>query len=196
MDYEKLLEIQEKKLKEALEEQTHKHNVEMKEIQKALDEQKKQKIELEDRVSKLSHEVEMRDRELQQKTEDVATLRHQIIVTEKSRSVEIEELRTHFEHKTKIELKDSEIRISAERAAFETSIMQLQQKVEELQQNVDVLYKDKAELKDLLGIKSRELESLKARESSKQEELEEAKKQMEHLKRLLRVAIIFHFYHF
>lgn len=151
--------------------------------------------ELESRIRALerntSHDIEQKEQELRQKKEEIANLRQQLVMNDKAKYSEIEDLKTQFEQRKKFESKDFEVRLSAERSAFETQLMQLEQKVEELQQNNETLYRDNVDLKNFLDMRTKELENLRAAEnsntSSKQQEVEDLRKQLEQYKKLFRV---------
>lgn len=194
-EVEQLKDYLNKRLQTALDDQKLVYENELGNLQRALNEQKNHRKELENRMEHLSNELEHRERDLRQKQEDLAGLRQQIVVIEKNKTNEVEELKAQFDHKKKMNQTEQEIRFSAERSSYETQIMQLQQKLDELENKTDSKEKDINELRNRLEDKARELDNLRAREiassSAKQQEIDDLKKQLEHTKRLYRVSILF-----
>lgn len=122
-------------------------------------------------------------------------MREELLAVEKSKIREVEDVKAQFEHWKNIDIRDQEIRFSAERSAFETQIMQLQQRLEELQQGKQSLTNENNDLRHRIEEKVREFELQRSKENSlvnsKQLEIEELRKNLEHFKRLYRVSKFF-----
>lgn len=181
----------EKRVQAALDDQQAAHLNELSNIQRTLNEQKSVRSELESKVSVLIQEMEKRDREIQLRNDEIAGLKQQVIVTERNKVSEVEELKTLYDQRKRADTADLEVRLSAERSAFGIQVMQLQQKIEELEQNKDTLIRDNTELRRRIEERGKELDQLRMRESSlvsdRQRELEDLRKQLEQFKRLYRV---------
>lgn len=180
-----------KKLQSAIEDQQIAHEKVIDSMQRALNDHKNKRSEIENKILVLGQELERRDREIKQYTEDISSLRQQLTTMEKNKNNELEDLKNHYEHRKRADVRELDIRLSAEKSAFETQALQLQQKLEELQQNAEALYRENIELKGRLGDRNRELEQLRVRESSntmsRNQEVDDLRKQLEQSKRLYRV---------
>ena len=82
--------------------------------------------------------------------------------------------------------KDFEIRFSAERAALEAQILQLRQKMNELQKTNDELARENNDLRNELKRKIADAQKLKL-SSDRGLEFEDLRKQLDHYRRLNRV---------
>lgn len=179
------------KLQNVLDEQNLLHETDNANFNRALNEQRAHRREQENKMHLLEKEIEKLKDEVNQKSSEIERLKEEVVIVEKSKVVQIEELRTHWENRKKTDAMDYEIRFSAERSAYETQIMQLQQKLEEFQESDETLRAEISEMRAQLEEKHREFDTLRARESSmatgRYQEMEELRKSLENFKRLYRV---------
>jgi predicted nucleic acid-binding Zn-ribbon protein len=123
-----------------------------------------------------------------EKEREVESWKNKYLNSEQQRSWELEELRIQFEtYKRNVLEKDSQIKWDAERASYETQIMQLRQKVAELDSRVTLLMGENERNNQLANDRLRDIEVLKAKcnslEAGISVETEELRSQLESYKR-------------
>eukprot|EP01016_Furgasonia_blochmanni_P056332 TRINITY_DN9586_c0_g1_i5.p1 TRINITY_DN9586_c0_g1~~TRINITY_DN9586_c0_g1_i5.p1 ORF type:complete len:365 (+),score=43.31 TRINITY_DN9586_c0_g1_i5:64-1158(+) len=128
--------------------------------------------------------VEMRN----DKENESESWRAKFQASEQQRTWELEELKIQFEtYKRNVLDKDNQIKWDAERASYETQIMQLKQRITELENRLLMLAADNDRINQIASDRLKDIEALKAKcnslETGSFGEMEELRSQLEMYKR-------------
>ncbi len=121
---------------------------------------RREKISLEERAFNLNREIEKLRDYLNSSVEEVEDWRGRYSELESLRAQEISELRRQFENfrKANVDLKEIQVKFAAERTAYETQILQLQQKVVDLENQVEMFMSENERITTLSLERLKEVE--------------------------------------
>jgi len=148
-------------------------------------------MELQKTITLLNNEIDRVTGLCEEKENEIGSWRDRYHDLDNLRCTEIEEITTQFEtlKRNSLQSGDYEIRLQAERSAHETQVMQMRQKIAELETEIGDLMKDNERINVLYLQKKKEIDILKsshgALESGTSEELTQLRKENENLKRLI-----------